>query len=113
VTGFPKVLIPTLVLIMAGFLFLQSPIAQAGMVGTDDLLSQVERDHLVTLLERQDIQQELIAMGVDPAASALRVSQMTDEEVAMLQGRLDALPAGAALNTVDLLLIIIILLLLL
>ncbi len=87
--------------------------AQAAMVSTPELLQQSDRTELVNLLRREDVQQQLIEMGVNPAASLRRVDQMTDQEVASLQGQIASLPAGAGLSTTDLLLIIILLLILL
>jgi hypothetical protein len=52
-------------------------------------------------------------MGIDPLTAKARVSQMTDEEVAQLNGRIAELPAGAGVSTTHLLLIIIIIILIL
>ncbi len=71
---------------------------QAAMIGTDTLLqqgqSQFERQQLVQMLERGDVQQQLVALGVDVADAQLRVAQMTDNEVQQLNARLGELPAG-------------------
>ena len=86
--------------------------AQAAMVGTSEILHQPERAQLVDMLEREDIQQQLIALGVDPISSLERVNQMTNEEVASLSNKLNELPAGAGISTTDLLIIVILILLL-
>lgn len=71
---------------------------QAAMIGTDTLLqqhqSQLDREQLVQLLERDDVQQQLVALGVDVADASERVAQLTDSEVQQLNGRLAELPAG-------------------
>lgn len=85
--------------------------AQAAMVSTPELLAQPDRAQLVNLLQREDVQQQLINMGVDPTASLRRVDQMTNQEVASLHGQIASLPAGAGIGTIDLLLIIIVILL--
>lgn len=87
--------------------------ATAGMVGTDDILRQRDRVQLTELLERGEVKQQLIQMGIDPLTAKARVSQMTDEEVAQLNGRIAELPAGAGVSTTHLLLIIIIIILIL
>lgn len=97
---------------MMVFLFMLSATAQAAMVNTNEILSQPERTRLVQTLNREDVRQHMIELGVDPEASLARVNQMSDEEVAELNNRLTELPAGAGISTVDLLLIIIIILLL-
>lgn len=85
--------------------------AQAAMVSTPELLAQPDRAQLITLLQREDVQQQLINMGVDPVASLRRVDQMTDQEIVSLNGQIANLPAGAGLSTIDLLLIIIVIIL--
>jgi hypothetical protein len=70
-----------------------------------------DQSQIVQAAERRDVQQQLIKLGVDPASATERVNHMTDAEVSEINGRLDDLPAGAGVSTVDLLLIIIIILL--
>jgi len=87
--------------------------AHAAMVGTVELLTTAsDRTELVNALQNQEIQQQLIRHGVDPDAAMQRVNQMTEAELASLQGKIDQLPAGAGLSTVELLLIILLIILL-
>ena len=87
--------------------------AHAAMVGTAELLTTTpDRTELVNALQNQEIQQQLIRHGVDPDAAMQRVNQMTEAELASLQGKIDQLPAGAGLSTVELLLIILLIILL-
>ncbi len=71
---------------------------QAAMVTTDSVLqqqqSQFDRDQLVQLLDRSDVQQQLVALGVDVDDAKQRVAQMTDSEVQSLNAQLGELPAG-------------------
>jgi hypothetical protein len=71
---------------------------QAAMIGTDTLLqqsqSQYDREQLVQLLSRDDVQQQLVILGVDAADARARVAQLTDSEVQQLNNRLAELPAG-------------------
>lgn len=101
------------VLSFLGMFFLSMGAAQAAMVSTPDILSQEERSQLATMLERNDVQKQLMEFGVDAEQALNRVEQMTDEEVALLNGKLAELPAGAGVNTTELLLIIILLILIL
>jgi hypothetical protein len=87
--------------------------AMAGMVNTDNILRQRDKTQLTELLERNDVQQQLIKLGVDPLSAKVRVNQMTDEELAQLNGRIAELPAGAGISITHILLIIIILILIL
>ena len=86
--------------------------AYAAIVTTPELLVTPDQTQLISSLQNQEVQQQLIELGVDPVAAMNRVNQMTATEIAALQGKIDQLPAGAGLSTVDLLLVIIIIILL-
>ncbi len=99
---------------MLGMMFLTLTPLQAAMVTTEDaMMSQPQRQQLIEALERQDVQQQLVEIGVDPVAAIERVDQMTVEELSQLNGQIEHLPAGAGVSTIELLLIIILLILLL
>ena len=88
------------------------PRAYAGMIPTEQ--SQPgDRSAVKSMLARPEVMREMEKMGVPPEKAAERVDAMTDEEVRQLAGRLNAMPAGAALSTQDWLLIIIVILLIL
>lgn len=71
---------------------------QAAMIGTDTQLQQeqsrYDRQQLLQLLDREDMQQQLQAMGVDQDAAKARVAQMTDSEIQQLNAKLAEMPAG-------------------
>lgn len=79
---------------------LLTPVAQAAMVSTDELIqtqkSERDRDRLARLLAREDVQQQLIERGVDPQAALARVARLSDAEVARINQRIGELPAGGA-----------------
>ncbi len=72
--------------------------ATAAMVGTDRVLGnatlEADRAELISMIEREDVREQLSAMGVDPDAAQERVARMTDTEVAQLKDRVGELPAG-------------------
>jgi len=72
---------------------------QAAMVSSESLLNQAQHNvsisQMTSLLDREEIQAQLTAMGVDPVAAKARVSQMNAAELAELNHRLDELPAGS------------------
>ena len=74
-------------------------IAQAAMIGTDQVVAssvQSERAALLNLMTRPDIAKQLQMFGLDAATAKDRVAAMTDEEVRTLAGQIEALPAGAS-----------------
>jgi len=72
--------------------------AQASMVGTSEILSHAQanatRQHLLQMLDRDQVRSQLEALGVDPSNARERVQRMTDQEVAQLDHRMNELPAG-------------------
>ncbi|HEY3488109.1 MAG TPA: PA2779 family protein [Gammaproteobacteria bacterium] len=85
--------------IVAGCLLILSghyiPSAQAGIIGTEMLLhSEQNRNKVERFLAREDIQQQLVNLGVDPTQASLRTANMTDAEVQALAERIDTMPAG-------------------
>jgi hypothetical protein len=84
-------------------------LAQAAIVSTPEIvqqMDQVDRTQIVSMLEREDVQQQLTEMGVDPFDALARVDQMTGQELAQLNGYLDQLNVGAGFSTVEILLIV-------
>jgi hypothetical protein len=56
------------------------------------------QDHIArinTVLARDDVQQMLIRYGVDPDIAAKRVAALTNTELAMIESRIEQMPAGA------------------
>ena len=66
----------------------------AGMLPTESALASGERARLAAVLDREEVRAALEANGVSPTQVRQRVGAMTDEEVRMLAGRIDELPAG-------------------
>ena len=90
-----------LVLILIATFFSTSalvPAARSVAIDTTTYLSITEnpsKTELEALFTREDVQEQLVAMGVDPNDAAKRIASLTPDELAMLQDRIDNLPAGA------------------
>jgi hypothetical protein len=89
--------------------------AQAGLIGTQASLAMEQRqgrlERVQGLVLRQEVQSQMVAMGVDPAAVQERLAALTDEELQTLEGRLDSLPAGGdALAVVGIVFVVLIIL---
>ncbi len=73
--------------------------AQAAMVGTAQVVAAqqgaLDRARLASMLEREDLQRQLGAMGVDVQHARDRVASLTDAEVARINQQLERLPAGS------------------
>ena len=72
----------------------------AAMVGTEAILvnqdTQNARDRLRSFLDREAVQSQLTARGIDPAEAQARVDSLSDSEVMQISGKIDQLPAGGS-----------------
>jgi hypothetical protein len=70
----------------------------AAMVPTEVTISQMKardaRDHLKTLISRNDIKKSLISRGIDPDEAKARVDSLSDSEVIEVADKIERLPAG-------------------
>lgn len=80
--------------------------ANAGMIATDKAVPANDRERVKALIERPDVAKALEKFGVNAKDVEGRVDAMSDEEVAQLAGKIDALPAGGALSNDQLLIIL-------
>jgi hypothetical protein len=68
--------------------------SQAALVGTDSALGATQRDHVISILDRADVQARLESYGVKAGDVKARVAALTDDEVSQLSAKIDSLPAG-------------------
>ena len=87
------------------------PQANAALIGTEDVMRDLDRERVKVMLERPELVQQLSKAGIAVEAARVRVDAMSDAEVLQLAGKLDAAIAGGAMTNEQLLLVIIILLL--
>lgn len=76
------------------------PVAQASMVGTQTLAAQQSADaaraRVQALLQREDVRDQLVSYGVDPAEAQQRVAALSDAEARRMAQRMDEMPAGGS-----------------
>lgn len=91
-----KIIMPLLVVFLLVTIWV--PGAKAAMVGTEALTITTEQGlkaELQAALARQEVRDELVARGVDPLQVDARIAALTDEELRLVQSRINELPAGA------------------
>jgi hypothetical protein len=74
-------------------------IAQAGMIGTDQVAtaaSQADRGAVLSYLNRSEVASQLQALGIDPSTAKERVAALSDQEAQSLAQRIQSMPAGAS-----------------
>lgn len=69
-------------------------VAHAGFVTTERAASSSERDQVRRFFDRSDVRSGLERHGIDAKAAQERVDAMTDQEIAVLAGKIDQMPAG-------------------
>jgi len=71
---------------------------QASMIGTETVLNLSQarnvRENLHNFLEREDVQEMMMAQGISPMEAKARVDCLSDAEVMQIAHRLDQLPSG-------------------
>lgn len=74
--------------------------ARAEMISTDAAISKytakADRDFLLSEVKRQEIRDEIIALGVDPAEAEARLAALSDAEIASIVSQMDEDSAGAS-----------------
>ena len=80
-------------------LMIWSPVqfAQAGMIGTDQIVTAASHTDRTTVLEflgRAEVVNQLQSWGLDASNAKDRVNAMTDQEVQVIAGKINSLPAG-------------------
>lgn len=90
--------ISLLMILAMGFAATWSTTAAAGVVGTGDVLTEqradVDRQSLMSMLERQDVKEALSTMGVDQSDLENRIQSLTPSELADFNQQLAEAPVG-------------------
>jgi hypothetical protein len=77
------------------------PSANADFISTSELVAQqkvlYDKEHLLTLLEQDEVLDKLIDMGVDISQAKQRVNLLTPFELSQLNEQIEELPAGSGI----------------
>lgn len=83
---------------------------QAAMISTPDVIqsqqADYDREQLFSMLDRNDVQENLLSMGVAPELVQDRIHSMTDFEIAQLNEQINDMPAGGLLGVIVLLFVV-------
>jgi hypothetical protein len=78
--------------------------AHAGIVGTDQLLQagqpSLQVAEVQQWLQRADVREKLVSLGVDPQQASLRVASLTEQELQQVAQRITIDPAGGGVLAV-------------
>jgi len=72
--------------------------ARAGLVTTEQALDERtaanDRAQLTAILQRDDVRQQMEALGVERDEAIARLASLSDQEIQQIAGQIDELPAG-------------------
>ena len=89
-------------------------VSHAGMIGTQTLLATEQSgdtlDRIEVILSRQQVRDQMITLGVDPAEVRERLAALTEDELHMLEENLNTLPAGGLLAVIGVVFVVLIIL---
>jgi hypothetical protein len=87
-------------IVLSAALVVNAAPVQAAMVATDSLLMQESNASQLTEVQaymaREDVQEQMKALGVDPSVAATRVAAMTPGELSQVQQHIQDMPAGGS-----------------
>lgn len=88
-------------LTIMAFLSIHMGPLQAAMVDNSQLIAQsqqqITKQEVLSQLDRQDVQDQLVAMGVDLDDAKQRIDQMSNQELARIAQDFDEMPAGSGI----------------
>ena len=92
-----------IVLVSLCWLYMPQPPAQAAMVTTEDSIDQYskadfDRARITAFVSRNDFIAQLQSYGISSEEALARINSLTDQEISLIAGKLDQLPAGGVLT---------------
>ncbi len=88
--------------------------AGAGVIGTQTLLDAEQSvgslERVEAFLARERVHDQMIAFGVAPEEVRQRLSALTQEELSLLDGQLETLPAGGLLAVIGVVFVVLLVL---
>lgn len=73
-------------------------VSYAGIIGTQSMIemeqADADRARVESFIGQDNVRDQMISMGVDPAEISARLAALTGEELRMLNQHIDGLPAG-------------------
>ena len=89
-------------------------VSYAGIIGTQTLIENQQSNDSQARVEefiaRDNVREQIIALGVDPAEVQDRLSALTADELRLLEQEIDNLPAGGILVIIGIVFVVLIIL---
>ena len=73
--------------------------AYSGIVTTEQLIQEqlesLDKQSLVSMLDREEVRQQLVDRGVDPDYAKQRIAALSDQQISEIKANIDEMPAGS------------------
>lgn len=108
-----KLITRTLLLFILSFVFIEAPIVKnqafASMITTQEVVNDLtlERQAIADFMQREDVKQELVKLGVSEDEANRRIASLSDKEVKDLSTQINQAQAGGILVAILLIVLII------
>ena len=103
---------------MISFTLIEAPIlntAQAGMITTNVLVEDMTRaetqQKVINFMERADVKNQMISLGLSSEEASQRVVQLTDSELRQISTEIDNSMAGGELGGILVIVLVVVLIL--
>jgi hypothetical protein len=99
--------------LMISFTLVELPVlkAHAGMITTSEAVTEMSRAQgekvVAQFLDRTDIQQKLVDLGIDPLEAHKRLASLSDKEVLKLSSDIDQATVGGNIGGILILVLIV------
>lgn len=104
--------------LIISFTLIEAPIiqtAQGGMIATDTVVETMTRaqtqQKVIDFIERNDVKNQIISLGVSAEEASLRVVQLSDSELRQIAGEIDHSMAGGDLGGILVVVLVVVLIL--
>jgi hypothetical protein len=75
-------------------------VSVAGIIGTQSMIemeqTDTDRARVESFIEQENVRDQMVSLGVDPAEVKERLAALTEAELSMLNQNIDNLPAGGS-----------------
>ena len=89
-------------------------ITYAGMIGTQTFIETQQTDttraHIEEFISRDNVRDQMVALGADPAEVRDRLAALTGDELRLLEQNLDTMPAGGILAVIGVVFVVLLIL---
>jgi hypothetical protein len=104
--------------LLISFTLIEAPVlktANAGMISTAHLVEDMTRaqnqQKVIEFIERSEVKNQLISLGVSAEEASLRVAQLSDSELRQISGEIDNSMAGGDVGGVLVIILVVLLIL--